>query len=177
MSKELYAQRAELVKQQRALVDAAEAENREMTPEEEQTWDQMDADFTKVNDQIEKLEATQRRREEMAKRQALVETGTPPQKPQIDKGGMPAHQSLMEVYNAARQDGLDRRDAFKEAIKAQNQEMLRAEAKAFNDYLKYPGMVDHAALQVDDQGQGGSMVIPQAYQGLQDPDPQVGNSG
>lgn len=58
---ELITKRVELHEQSKKILDRAESEKRDLTAEETQQWDAMDADIGKLGDQIERIERQSRR--------------------------------------------------------------------------------------------------------------------
>lgn len=78
--KELREKRAALVEKMRALVTLAERENRKMSPEEDQTWSQMDVDQESLKRDIEKREKV-----EAAERELAGQTPGPTQAPPLDR--------------------------------------------------------------------------------------------
>lgn len=63
---DLLQKRAKLVKEQRALLDKAEAEKRELSADENTNYENMDAEFDKLDKEIEREERTQKREKELA---------------------------------------------------------------------------------------------------------------
>jgi len=71
-SKELREKRANLVHQMRELLDRAEEEKRELTTDEQQQWDKMDADVDDLKRQIDRVEKLEARELELNTSQGTV---------------------------------------------------------------------------------------------------------
>ncbi|MCL6443921.1 MAG: phage major capsid protein [Alicyclobacillus sp.] len=106
---ELLQARAEKIEQQRALLDAAESESRDFTPEEAQAFDALDAEIEALDAEIEKIRAHQARQEKVRNRERGLDEpmnepfrgafGLDTQKPKLDDGGFT---NLGEFLDAVR---------------------------------------------------------------------------
>jgi len=65
-SKDLRAQRGNVWEQMKAINDSAEAENRTLAAEEQQSWDKADADVVELTERIQRMETSEEREREMA---------------------------------------------------------------------------------------------------------------
>lgn len=156
--RDLYAQKKAAYSAWKQAMDAADAENRELTAEETAIVDQAEADIEKVNDLIQAEQAKDARRakladvagelEEMAKAPAGRLELSQPDKP-ADK------RSLAAKLQDKLAEGKTRQEAIKELAKDRDE----AASKAFRSYL----LGSQAALQKDSDAAGGFLLAPQQF--------------
>lgn len=83
---ELKQERAALVEQQRAIVDAADAEKREFTAEETEKFDKIESDFADLSEQIKRAEKSEEIRASLKGREEEMKRTTPVIRADIESG-------------------------------------------------------------------------------------------
>lgn len=147
---ELYEDRAQVVDAQRAMLDKAEAEGRDLTAEESEQYNKMDADFERLTKEIRDAEAAQERRDKLAEREArLSESRRRPNMPDpADDGNHPEQRSASPGEAAKPRATDEYRTAFSRAMKVGITKL---------------GGEEMRALQMDDDTTGGYIVAPEQF--------------
>jgi HK97 family phage major capsid protein len=139
---ELKEKREAVWKVQKDINDKAVSEKRDLTPEEQETWDKADAEFTSYTDQIKESEAAERRMAErenvMNERQEMLKRSPEPIKPTPVKD--------MEVEK-----------------KAVNPRATDEYREAFAAYLNTGGIERRTTLQVDKDTKGGFVIASEQF--------------
>lgn len=138
---ELLQKRAKLVKEQRALLDKAEGEKRDLSADENTNYENMDAEVDKLNTEIEREERLQKREKELASGQAA--TATPVVTPETPE----TRKQLRETDEYRTAFGRYLRGGIM-ALTAKEREMAEKEVRA---------------LQSDADVQGGYLVTPMQF--------------
>lgn len=123
---ELRQQRKRLAEQMRALLDAAEAENRDLTAEEQEQWDRMDADVIALTRRIE-------REERLADEEARgreVERATAGGQSDGDRPSQPSEEETRAAFWSWVRNGLNALSPEHRAIMQRRYQALTAEQRA-----------------------------------------------
>uniref|UniRef100_A0A6M3IHI0 Putative capsid protein n=1 Tax=viral metagenome TaxID=1070528 RepID=A0A6M3IHI0_9ZZZZ len=140
---ELYDSRVTVVEEQKALNDLALAEKRDFTPEEQEKYDKMDANFVRITDEIKTAEAAEKRQLE---RTAEIEKR---------EGLLKSHKAVAKTPPDG--DTRDKKDKKDETRKAEYRD-------AFNAVLRNEmSMGEIRALQADSAVAGGFLVAPEDF--------------
>jgi HK97 family phage major capsid protein len=162
---ELKAERKRIHEQMKGLLDAAEAENRPLNAEENQTYERLEADLEAKGDEVEAHERDIRRRQQVAG--VVMDEPRNPTAHQPQPGGKKdeARESVWAVLERAVEMGASRREALREAVKSHGPSP--EERAAMGDFLRFglrsPLLEERGALQMDVPGSGGTLVMPEAF--------------
>jgi HK97 family phage major capsid protein len=133
MLKQLREKRAKLVAEMRGIIETAEGEDRDLTAEEQETFDTAQASKTDLDRRIERLEGLEASETELDRVVPAASRQAPIQRP----GGDPAareFESIGEFLSAVRFRPSDQRLEFVEGVGAETDENgLRAEMRMDND--------------------------------------------
>lgn len=172
---ELQEQRKGIFEQEKAIIDRAEKEGRDLTAEERAQCDKMDDDIEALGTQIDGKNSDERRKTRLA----ALEQDLKAQRPETRRTG-PTDiakvkgaddeevRSMLERLDNAVAMGATRREAFKDILKGyasqKDRDIVRAAARKFifagQNSL---GPSERAALQVDVTASGGTLVMPEEF--------------
>ena len=143
---EIMGKRAQLVEDQRKMLDLADAENRELTADEEAIYQQMDVDFDAFTDEIKNLELIELKKLDRAikleeREELLKQSKNAPIKPEPGGDNLPAEKRDEKQIQEIRQ-------AFRSYLIRGSENLSKEEKRA---------------LQADSDTAGGYLVAPENF--------------
>lgn len=168
--KEIYERKRNAYAVWRATLEAAEKENRPLSAEDKAICEKCEADINQCNAEIEDENA---KITQSAKLAAVAESmeASEPIRLRINKDDQVIAKTavlpLGERLRALGDQGIGRREAL-DLIAKEKSEQAELQSKAFRQYLLSgqinPALRERAALRVDDDAQGGFLVVPERFQ-------------
>lgn len=176
---ELCEQRKGIHEQAKAILDRAEKEGRDLNTEERAEYDRLDSEIDKIGESIASKQADEKRRKKLADREALLSQArnpvgvrpNPTDSPLSGAKGADNKELIRDLRTHLTRStsmGATRREALKELITAYNasaeMETLREVARKYISYGQNSLTMDErAALQMDVESAGGSLVMPEDF--------------
>lgn len=173
---ELCEQRAEIFAKEKAIIDAAEKDGRDLTAEERAACDAMDNDIEALGKQVADKQSDAQRKERMKQLEADLRQPRNPTERRADptdfaqvKGADDEEvRSMVERIDQATSLGATRREAFKDILKgytsSRERDLVRTAARRFISAGQSSlSMKERAALQVDVSASGGTLVMPEEF--------------
>ena len=171
---DLQDERKKLHEQSKAILDRAEAEGRDLNSEERSEYDRLDSEIDSLGEKIEAKKQDEARRQKAKSRESALsdynrtrQRANPVDAP---RGSDDAEQfkSIYEHLEQSCSMGASRSEALKELVKTYNtSEELKVVRQAARRFIQTGahslGMQERAALQMDVDASGGTLVMPEEF--------------
>lgn len=171
--KDVHETQTKIVAQMRAILDKAESESRDMSAEETAEYEKLEKDLDQCQELSDRAIAADKRAQKLRDAEDRLEEARqfPPVKRNKPDGAGAPRRTIFEDLALNMELGLSRTEAIAKALENYHQDdTARAKQRAWQDFLRagqpaqnVPHLVERAALQMDQQSAGGTLVIPEDF--------------
>ena len=168
---EILQKKGEAVKAYRDLLDRAQKDGRELSADEQRQCDAWQAEIDQHNASIAKIEAERKRRDYLAQQEESLRRPVPARgidlrrtEASVEVDRRPMWQKMRDLQA----EGLSRKEAL-ERIATANTDQAKAGREYTSRLLRGQfhaidsGLIERAALQVDNDAQAGNLVMPDVF--------------